>query len=106
MTTDKDPRLRGIVACIAAASSMTVTLGLTWPLLAIMLERQGVPAWLNGLSASTQMLAILAVAPLGPRLIGWLGTVRVMVLGIVVMVAALLLLPVFPNVWAWFWFGR
>lgn len=102
MTTDKDTRLRGIVACIAATSSMTVTLGLTWPLLAIMLERQGVPAWLNGLSASTQMLAILVVAPLGPRLIGWLGTVRVMVLGIVVMVAALLLLPVFPNVWAWF----
>ena len=77
-------------------------MGLTWPLLAIMLERQGVPAWLNGLSASSQMLAILAIAPLGPRLIGWLGTVRVMVLGIVVMVAALLLLPVFPNVWAWF----
>ena len=95
-------RLRGIVACIAATSTMTVTLGLTWPLLAIMLERQGVPTWLNGLSASTQMLAILAVAPLGPRLIGWLGTVRVMALGIVVMVAALLLLPVFPNVWAWF----
>ena len=81
---------------------MTVTLGLTWPLLAIMLERQGVPVWLNGLSASTQMLAILAVAPLGPRLIGWLGTVRVMALGIVGMAAALLLLPVFPNVWAWF----
>ncbi|MDJ0956270.1 MAG: MFS transporter [Arenicellales bacterium] len=102
MTKDKGIRLRGIIACIAATSTMTVTLGLTWPLLAIVLERQGVPVWLNGLSASTQMLAILAVAPLGPRLIGWLGTVRVMALGIVGMAAALLLLPVFPNVWAWF----
>lgn len=81
---------------------MTITLGLTWPLLAIVLERQGVPAWLNGLSASSQMLAILAIAPLGPRLIGWLGTVRVMALGIVALVIALLLLPLFPNVWAWF----
>ena len=102
MITNEGTRLRGIVACIAATSTMTVTLGLTWPLLAIMLERQGVPAWLNGLSASTQMLAILAVAPLGPRLIQWLGTLRVMALGVVGMAVALLLLPVFPNVWAWF----
>lgn len=91
-----------IIACIAATSSMTITLGLTWPLLAIVLERQGIPAWLNGLSASSQMLAILAVAPLGPRLIGSLGIVRVMALGIVGMVLALLLLPLFPNVWLWF----
>ncbi len=81
---------------------MTVTLGLTWPLLAIVLERQGVPGWLNGLSASSQMLAILAIAPLGPRLIGRFGTVRVMALGIAGMVIGLLLLPVYPNVWAWF----
>jgi MFS family permease len=81
---------------------MTITLGLTWPLLAIILERQGVPGWLNGLSASSQMLAILAIAPLGPRLIGRFGTVRVMAFGIVGMVVGLLLLPVFPNVWAWF----
>jgi MFS family permease len=97
-----DLRLRGIVACIAANTTVTVTLGLSWPLLAIMLERQGVPAWLNGLSASGQMLAILAVAPLGPRLIGRLGTMRVLALGIVGMAAALALLPAFPNVWAWF----
>lgn len=99
---DSKRRMRGIVACIAATATMTITLGLTWPLLAIVLERQGVPAWLNGLSASAQMLAILALAPLGPRLIGRLGTVRVMALGIGGMVVALLLLPVFPNVWAWF----
>lgn len=81
---------------------MTITLGLTWPLLAIVLERQGVPGWLNGLSASSQMLAILAIAPLGPRLIGRFGTVRVMVMGIIGMIVGLALLPAFPNVWAWF----
>ncbi len=94
--------MTGIVACISATSTMTITLGLTWPLLAIVLERQGVPGWLNGLSASSQMLAILAIAPLGPRLIGRFGTVRVMALGIAGMVIGLLLLPVYPNVWAWF----
>ena len=58
-------RTRSIVACIAATSTVTVALGLTWPLLAIVLEKQGIPAWLNGLSASAQMIAVVAIAPLG-----------------------------------------
>ena len=102
METHPNRRTLGIVACITATSTITITLGLTWPLLAIVLERQGVPAWLNGLSASSQMLAILVVAPLAPRLIGRFGTIRIMAAGIVGMVIALLFLPVFPNVWAWF----
>ena len=95
-------RTRSIVACIAAMTTVTVTLGLTWPLLAIILEKQGVPTWLNGLSASAQMIAVLAIAPLGPRLIGWLGTLRVIVFGIVGMAITLALLPVFDSVWMWF----
>jgi MFS family permease len=81
---------------------LSVTLGLCWPLLAIMLEHQGVPPWLNGLNASAQMVAILAVMPIAPALIGALGVVRVIAIGIVAMVCGLALLPVFPNVWAWF----
>ena len=95
-------RTRSIFACIAAMTTVTITLGLSWPLLAIVLEKQGVPAWLNGLSASAQMIAVLAIAPLGPRLIGWLGNTRVIALGIVGMVVSLGLLPVFDNVWMWF----
>ena len=60
------------------------------------------PAWLNGLNASAQMIAVLAIAPLGPRLIGWLGNTRVISVGIVGMVISLGLLPVFDNVWLWF----
>lgn len=97
-----EQRRRGIIACIAATTTITITLGLSWPLLAIVLERQGVPTWLNGLSASAQMTAILAVAPLGPRLIGWLGVTRVMRIGVAGMLISLALLPIFPNVWAWF----
>ena len=95
-------RTRSIIACIAAMTTVTITLGLSWPLLAIVLERQGVPVWLNGMSASAQMIAVLAIAPLAPRLIGWLGTLRVIVFGIFGMVIALALLPVFNNVWLWF----
>jgi MFS family permease len=102
MQSDHSTRGRSIVACIAATLTMSVTLGLCWPLLAIVLERQGVPTWLNGLSASAQMVAILAVMPIAPALIGALGVVRVIAIGIIAMVCGLALLPVFPNVWAWF----
>ena len=81
---------------------MSVTLGLSWPLLTIVLERQGVPAWLVGLSASGQMVAVLAVVPVAPGLISRIGMVRTIALGITGMVACLFLLPMFPNVWAWF----
>ena len=95
-------RRRGIFACIAATTTVAVTLGLSWPLLAIFLERQGVPTWLNGLSASVQMVAVMVIAPLAPRLIGRIGTIPVMAVGVAGMGICLLLLPVFPNVWAWF----
>ena len=102
MSSTERTRRRGIVACIAATMSMSITLGLCWPLLAIVLERQGVPPWLNGLSASAQMTAVLVVMPLAPRLIGALGVVRMIAIGITGMAVCLALLPVFPNVWAWF----
>jgi MFS family permease len=95
-------RRRSIVACIAAVMTVSITLGLSWPLLAIVLERQGVSPWLNGLSASAQMVAVLAVMPVAPALIGRLGVVRVIAIGITGMAVCLALLPVFPNVWAWF----
>lgn len=95
-------RRRSIVACIAATATVTITLGLCWPLLAIVLERQGVSPWLNGLSASAQMVAVLAVMPVAPALIGALGVVRVIAIGIIGMATCMCLLPVFPNVWAWF----
>jgi MFS family permease len=102
MSSTESTRRRGVVACIAATMSMSVTLGLCWPFLAIVLERQGVPPWLNGLSASAQMLAVLVVMPVAPKLIGALGVVRVIAIGIIGMAVGLALLPVFPNVWAWF----
>jgi len=95
-------RTRGVVVCIAAIVCVTVTLGVSWPLLALVLAGQGVSPWLNGLSASAQMAAVLAVAPLGPPLIGRLGTLRVIALGIATMAVALILLTLFVNVWAWF----
>ncbi len=95
-------RKRGLISCIAATVTVTATMGLTLPLLGIWLERQGVPIWLNGLSAAVQMMAILFLVPFAPAMIKRHGIVWVITLGIIGMVISLALIPVFPNVWLWF----
>ena len=102
MDQDAQSSRKSIIACIAAVMSMSTTLGLSWPLLAIVLENRGVDPWLNGLSASSQMAAILVIMPVAPRLIARLGLSRAVGCGIVGMAASLALIPLFDDVWLWF----
>jgi MFS family permease len=95
-------RRRGLIACIAATVTVTLTMGLTLPFLGIWLENQGVPIWLNGLSAAVQMMAVLFLVPFAPRMIKRFGVLPVIVMGIIGMAISLALIPVFPNVWIWF----
>ena len=99
---DERTRRWSIFACIVSTMTVSITLGLSWPLLAIVLDRQGVPPWLNGLSASAQTIAVIAVVPIAPKLISTFGVVRMVAIGIPCMAVCLALLPLFPNVWAWF----
>ena len=82
--------------------TMSITLGICWPLLALILERQGVSPFLNGMSAGVQMLAVLPVMWMAPALIGRFGTARTMAAGTAFMAVGLTLLPMFDGVWAWF----
>lgn len=102
MTSDERARRRSIFACIASMMTMSITLGICWPLLALVMERQGVSPLLNGLSAGAQMLAVLPIMRIAPALIGRFGTARTMAAGTAFMAVGLTLLPEFPNVWAWF----
>ena len=95
-------RRRSLFVVISAGAVVAVTIGLTWPLLSLILEAQGVDDGLIGLSAASQTFAIIVVIPLAPRLIAWLGSVRLMAISIAVATAMLLLLPAFPDVYAWF----
>jgi MFS family permease len=95
-------RRRSIAIVILATSVVAVTLGLTWPLLPLILEAQGVSRSMIGLSSAGQLLAIVIVIPLAPWLLARLGTRRLMTLLIAGTVVTLLALPAFPNVYAWF----
>jgi MFS family permease len=95
-------RWRTLAAIIACVSVFGATLGLTLPLLSILLERQGVSATLIGLNAATPALAILIGSFFVPVMVRRLGARRYMLMCLATSVATLLLMPAFPNVWAWF----
>ena len=89
----------------AAISSMAVTsliYGFTYPLLALVLARQGVNETLIGLNTAAQGLSVFAVAPFASRIVNWLGPARLMLVSVGFSLALFLLLPVFLNVNAWF----
>ncbi|MEE2981264.1 MAG: MFS transporter [Pseudomonadota bacterium] len=95
-------RKRSITVVVVTVSVVALTLGLTWPLLSLILEAQGVSAMLIGLSSASQTVAVLVVLPLVPWMMSRFGTVPLVACAIATIIVALVLLPAFPNVYAWF----
>ena len=95
-------RQRSLVAIIASMAVTSLIYGFSYPLLALVLERQGVSETMIGLNTAAQGFAVFAVAPVASRTIGRLGPARLMLGSVALSLALFLLLPVFPNVYAWF----
>jgi MFS family permease len=95
-------RRRGLVGVIVAMAIVNLVYGITFPLLALVLDDQGVSKTLIGLSTVSQAVAILVIAPFAPALLQRFEPARIM--QIVTLVVAILLLVAgsFPNVWLWF----
>ncbi len=91
--------LSAIIGCVAVFGA---TLGLTLPLLSVLLERQGVSPTLIGLNAATPAVAIFLGSFFIPALARRFGARRYVLICIALNVVSLFLLPLFPNVWAWF----
>jgi len=92
---------RSLAAAIACASVAGVASGMTWPVLALILDRQGHDAASIALSSVSQSVAVFLVLPLAPRLLARWGFVRTTAGGIAATVAMLLALPLFPDIYAW-----
>lgn len=95
-------RRRSLAAAIFCTSVVGTTMGLTSPLLSLILYRRGIDSQMIGLSAASQSLAVLAVSPFAPLLIGRLGMRRSAGVCIVIILAMLALLRLFENLDAWF----
>lgn len=95
-------RRRSLSAVIASMTVVSLMYGMSVPLLALVLEQQGVDSAMIGLNTAVQPLATLAIAPIAPRLIRALGPAHTMLYSTVGSAVLFVLLGVFPDVYVWF----
>ncbi len=95
-------RRRSLFAVIASMTVVSLMYGLSVPLLAAVLDRQGVSGLLIGLNTAIQPAATLAIAPFAPKVIRAVGSARIMIYATVVAAVVFLALGLVPNVYVWF----
>lgn len=98
------PRARraSLAAIIASTFGVGVNLGVLTPLVALILERDGVDATLIGLNAAMPALAMLIFAGWIARLAGRVSAVGALLGGLAVALVSVLLMPLFRDLTAWF----
>lgn len=95
-------RKRSLIGVIAAMAVVNLVYGITFPLLALVLDAQGVSKTLIGLSTIAQAAAVMVIAPWTPALLRRIAPSRVMQTVTVVLAILFILAGMFPNVWFWF----
>lgn len=76
--------------------------GLTYPLLAFILERQGVPAWLIGANAAMMAIGLIVSAPLIPQLALRFGAAPMAVASALLLAVLFALIGLFQSLLVWF----
>ena len=92
-------RQRNLTGVIAAMAVVNLVYGISFPLLALVLDSQGVSKSLIGLSTVVQAAAILAIAPFAPGLMRRFAPSRLMQTMTVALALLFLIAGLFPNVW-------
>ncbi len=92
---------RGVLAAIACVALFGVSQGMTHPLFALRLERDGWSSGMIGLSGAMVALASLTLAPLMPPLIRAVGLPAFLTGGALLSAATLALFPAFDGYGAW-----
>lgn len=76
--------------------------GMLLPLLSILLEDSGTQAAMNGINASGLYIGVLLASPFIEKPMRRFGYRPVLIIGILLVFAALLLFPIWPAFWFWF----
>ncbi len=95
-------RNRSLVGVIAAMAVVNLVYGMTFPLLALVLDAQGVSKSLIGLSTFSQAVSVVAVVPIATALLRRFAPARLMQVMGVSLALSFLLAGGFPNIWFWF----
>lgn len=94
-------RIKCLIAVIGAMALVNLIMSLTFPLIALTLQRQGVDATMIGISTAVQAGAGFIAAPFSHRIASRLGPASTLMLGLILCSLAMVLLPLYPDVWAW-----
>jgi MFS family permease len=95
-------RRSSLIAILSASTAFAIGMGLTLPLLALILERRGYPGSVNGLNLATAGVAALVATPQVPRFMRIFGTAAFMAGSLVLSATALMALFLVESLWAWF----
>ena len=95
-------RKRSLVGVIAAMAVVNLVYGITFPLLALVLDGQGVSKTLIGLNTVAQALAVIVIAPWTPGLLRRVAPSRLMQWVTLLLAVLFIVAGLFPNVWFWF----
>jgi MFS family permease len=91
-----------LIAAIATIAVCDIAFGLTFPLLSLLLERRGVPAWIIGLNSAMSPLGIILAGPVIPGAVRLFGARRLGLFTLVGMALLLMGFYLFPSLIAWF----
>jgi MFS family permease len=90
------------VAAIAAISAVGVAIGLTYPLLSILMEQRGYSSTLIGANTAMAGIASIMTVPFVNAIARRFGMVNTMVLAAVIATISLMGFHFFPDIRAWF----
>ena len=90
-----------IIAALATVGACDIAFGLTLQLIPLLMHERGWPAWAIGLNSAMGPIGILLAGPFLPRIIARVGTKRMVLVIIGVLVVSLAAISSLP-VWMWF----
>ncbi|HEX4303930.1 MAG TPA: MFS transporter [Rhizomicrobium sp.] len=102
MDAAKRARRLSLIAILSSCMAFAIGMGLTLPLLSLILERRGFPGAVNGMNLATAGLAAFFVTPQVPGFIRRFGTARYLGGSLVLAAAALVAIYETPSLWLWF----
>jgi MFS family permease len=102
MAAAKEERRSSLIAILSACAAFALGMGLTLPLLSLILERRGFSGSVNGLNLATAGLAAFLVTPQVPSLMRTFGTATFMAASLILAATALLALFQVQTLWGWF----
>jgi MFS family permease len=102
IATSETINWRAAAAAIAAISVVGMSLGLSIPLISVLMEKQGHSATIIGANTAVGGVAALVAAPFGPKIAQYLGLNRAMALMVIIVAACFLSFNAFRHIEVWF----